>query len=71
MSLITKLDPNVREARRRRKAVCEGLLKMPGTKAAVAGALLRRFCKLSHLTGVQKERALKQALTELRARGAV
>lgn len=71
MSLITKLDRNVRTARSRRKSVCEGLMKAPHAGAMAAGALLKRFCKLSHLSGAQKENALKRALKELRARNAV
>jgi hypothetical protein len=71
MSLAKKLDPNVREAQRRHAAVCKALI---GTKdktgrAQALGTILRKFCKLSHLTGEQKDYAFKQVLNAAKARG--
>ena len=66
MSLITKLDPNVREARRRRAAVCAGLRKAPDKtgRAAMLALALNKFRRLSHLTGAQKDAMFKRVLQE-------
>lgn len=71
MSTICKLNPIVREQRRRRRAVIGELRRIADRtgRLYVLAAALDKFRELSHLTGYQKDRAFQATLKQAKARG--
>ena len=71
MSTIKKLDPNVREAQRRRKAVCEELKRAPDSTGRLQrlGTIMDKFRRVPHLTGAQKDDTFKVVLGDAKTAG--
>lgn len=71
MSTICKLDANVRENRRRRKAVCQELMQAPDNTRRLqrVGALLDKFRRLPTFTGAEKQTTFGRVLNDLKKGG--
>jgi hypothetical protein len=71
MSTICKLNPNIREARRRRCALVAELMRAPDNtgRLQTLGRLLNRLRHVPHLAGWQKDRAFKRVMLQVKANG--
>lgn len=65
MSTRSKLNPQVREARRRRKQAVRELVSVRLLKAQAIAVPLNRLRRMAHLTGEQKEQTFTKTLRQL------